>query len=184
MLSSIFFVFAILAILTIGVAGPAAIWNMMFGPPDLGQVQIETFRRNLHCIDALYAPNDYCQNARIDGTTPEFDLSVDALQARMRELLEGERELLLIENNAFSRTDRYIARSPLLQIPDTISIQFIPLGVGRSGLAIYSRSQFSLGRFTARTQRIHFERITRWLEMLGVINQPNIIAFPQRRLDS
>lgn len=180
MLQSVLLIFVVMGFFVLLAVGPAAIWAMVFGPPDCGPVLFDTFRRPKRVTDVLFAPRDYCENAVEDGTTPDFDIGFEALQARMREMLEKEPRVQLIDSNGLLRTDRYIVRSALLQLPDTVSIRYIELSPSRSTLAIYSRSQIFNDRFAPMMRTTQLARINRWLENLGVINQPNVIAFPSR----
>ena len=152
---------AFAAIGAIGV-GPGAIWTL-FGPADLGPIKFGTLVRRTSPNDALAAPPDVCP-ARSDTTPPEFAMPAPALRTLFRAMLESEAHVERVAADDAALTDRYVQRTALLRFPDTVVVQFLERGPGRSTLALYSRSQVGRSDFG-----VNRARIARWLGKLSAL---------------
>jgi uncharacterized protein (DUF1499 family) len=133
-----------------------ALYEMVFGSPDLGPVRFETLDRDGRRNDALACPPGYCR------APADFDPGVYA--AKAEELREIMTRYILLQPRtvplfrsvmgANSPVDRYLQRSRLMQFPDTINIQYIELSETTSTVAIYSRSQIGRSDFGVNLARI------------------------------
>jgi len=142
------------------IMGPERIWNL-FGPPDLGDITLETLQRRSTPNDALACPTDLC-SANSDVVPPLFSVSASDLQLVFSKVIESEERVTKVAASAPDKTERYIQRSRLMGFPDTIVVRFLERPEGRSTLALYSRSQLGRGDFG-----VNRARIERWLEKLA-----------------
>jgi uncharacterized protein (DUF1499 family) len=137
----------------------AALYETVFGSPDLGPVDFETFQRGTRPNTALACPPAFCRNA-----TPDFDPGVysgtdEELRQRFTQFVLSQPRVIPVYRHAqpgLPTQDRYVQRSALMQYPDTIDIRFIALSDTTSTLAIYSRSQIGHSDFGVNLARIKF----------------------------
>ncbi len=93
--------------------------------------------------------------------SPVFDVSVEQLRERWREVLAAQpRVELLVEDEEGQQFD-YVQRSARFRFPDIITVRFISVSSSQSTLAIYSRSVY--GKSDLGVNR---ERIEGWLDIL------------------
>ncbi|MEZ5870735.1 MAG: DUF1499 domain-containing protein [Nitratireductor sp.] len=135
-------------------------YEMLFGPGDLGPVDITTLSRNKTGNDALACPRGWCAAAS-DFEPPVYALKVGALAQRFAESLNAESKLEVVDNTAGGLRLRFVQYTPLMEFPDTIQVDFLSLDENRSTLAIYSRSKYGYGDMGT-----NLARIKRWLERL------------------
>jgi uncharacterized protein (DUF1499 family) len=140
----------------------AHVYEMVFGSPDLGPVDFETFRRSSRPNTALACPPGFCRNATADFDPGVFPFGEDELRKRITEAALREPRTAPVYRHAspgLPTQDRYIQRSETMSFPDTIDVRFIPLSESTSTLAIYSRSQLGYRDFG-----VNLARIRRWTE--------------------
>jgi hypothetical protein len=140
----------------------AHIYEMVFGSPDLGPVDFETFRRSTRPNTALACPPGFCRNATADFDPGVFPVGDEELRRRITEAALKEPRVIPVYRHAspgLPTQDRYIQRSEKMSFPDTIDVRFIPLTETTSTLAIYSRSQIGYRDFG-----VNLARIRRWAE--------------------
>ena len=155
--------FALLVLVAVAgffIAGPDRIWALA-SSPDLGPVDFETLARRKSPNDSLACPPGTC-TAKSDIVPPIFAVSAPELQKAFAKMLASEPRIEQVGRDEDGFTQRYIQRSRLMRFPDTIVVQFIDLGDGRSTLALYSRSQLGEGDFG-----VNRARIERWLDKLA-----------------
>jgi uncharacterized protein (DUF1499 family) len=141
------------------IAGPERLWTL-FGSPDLGPVAFETLARRTSPNDALACPPGVCQ-ARSDVTSPVYMVNAHDLRLAFGKMISSEPRLVLVDSDEARMTDRYVQRSELMGIPDTVVVRFFDLPEGRSTIALYSRSQLGEG-----DMGVNLARIERWLRKL------------------
>ncbi len=108
----------------------------------------------------LMCPPGLC-DADPHADSPVFDVSVEQLRERWREVLAVQpRVELLVEDEEGQQFD-YVQRSARFRFPDIITVRFISVSSSQSTLAIYSRSIF--GKSDLGVNR---ERIETWLKIL------------------
>jgi uncharacterized protein (DUF1499 family) len=158
----------ILALVTLIMAvvliyGPAKLWRL-FGPADLGPVPLDTLRRRTTPNDALAAPDGF-STAKRDLVSPVYKISARNLRAAFARVVGTETQLVHVDSDDATLTDRYVQRSKLMQFPDTIIIRFLDAPLerldGQSTVVIYSRSQLGIRDLGANR-----DRIERWLRKL------------------
>jgi hypothetical protein len=140
----------------------AALYETMFGSPDLGPVDFETFRRGSRPNTALACPSGFCR-----GATADFDPGVHAgsdedLRRRFAEFALAQPRVVPVyrlDGPGRPLQDRYVQRSERMSFPDTIDVRFIALSDATSTLAIYSRSQIGYRDFG-----VNLTRIRAWTE--------------------
>ncbi len=92
--------------------------------------------------------------------SPVFDVSVDELHDRWREVVTAQPrvELLAGDGQQFD----YIQRSALFRFPDIVTVRFISVSPSQSTLAIYSRSVYGKSDFG-----VNRKRVEAWLLAIG-----------------
>jgi uncharacterized protein (DUF1499 family) len=140
----------------------AVLYETVFGSPDLGPVDFETFQRGARPNTALACPPDFCRNAKADFDPGVFQVSDDVLRERFTSFALGQPRVVPVYRHAqpgLPTQDRYVQRSERLAFPDTIDIRFIALTDTTSTLAIYSRSQIGYS-----DMGVNLARIRSWTE--------------------
>ncbi|WP_238313392.1 DUF1499 domain-containing protein [Methylobacterium crusticola] len=138
--------------------GIEEVWIRLFGPPDLGPVEFATLRRRASPNDALACPPDVCPQAKADFVPPDYPVPGARLREIVRAVAEAEPRTALVFSDRWGEQDRYVARSRLMRFPDTITVEIVGRGEGRSSLALYSRSQIGRGDLG-----VNRARLSRWL---------------------
>ncbi len=101
----------------------------------------------------LMCPPGLC-DADPHADSPVFDVSVEQLRERWREVLAVQpRVELLVEDEEGQQFD-YVQRSARFRFPDIITVRFISVSSSQSTLAIYSRSIFGKSDLGVNRERI------------------------------
>jgi uncharacterized protein (DUF1499 family) len=140
----------------------ARLYEIAFGPPDLGPVDFETFSRGPRPNSALACPPGFCRNATAEFDPGVFPVSEEELRQRMTAVALAEPRTIPVYRHAspgLPTQDRYVQRSALMRYPDTIDVRFIPLTETTSTLAVFSRSQIGYS-----DMGVNLARIRRWVE--------------------
>lgn len=145
-------------------------YEMLFGPGDLGPVDITTLSRSKTGNDALACPRGWCA-AKSSFEPPVYSLKVGALAQRFAESLNAEVKLEVVDNTAGGLRMRFVQYTPLMEFPDTIQVDFLSLDDNTSTLAIYSRSKYGYGDMGTNKARIK-----RWLSRLAPFEQSAGVA--------
>jgi uncharacterized protein (DUF1499 family) len=135
----------------------AAIYETVFGPPDLGPIDFETFTRGSRPNTALACPAGFCRNAKADFDPGIFPGSDEELRRRFTQFVLAQPRVIPVYRHAapgLPTQDRYVQRSAMMSFPDTIDVRFIALSDTTSTLAIYSRSQIGQSDFGVNLARI------------------------------
>jgi Protein of unknown function (DUF1499) len=135
----------------------AVIYETLFGPPDLGPVDFETFTRTATPNTALACPPGFCRNARPDFDPGVYPGSDEDLRRRFTDFVLAQPKVVPVYRHAspgLPTQDRYIQRTALMDFPDTINVRFIALTEATSTLAIYSRSQIGQSDMGVNLARI------------------------------
>ena len=150
--------------LSIYILGPQKLWASIFGPADQGRIVFKTLKRSKLPNTALICPVDYCDNAKSDTSVPQFGVPADKLREKFRAGLKFEKNLERVHINDPMMRERYVQRSPIMRFPDTIQVEYIPLGPNRSTIALYSRSQIGIS-----DRGVNLNRLQRWLKRTAEI---------------
>ncbi len=94
-----------------------------------------------------------------DPAIVEFDVSVDRLRERWREVVAAQPRVELLSEDG--QQSDYVQRSARFRFPDIITVRFISVSPSQSTLAIYSRSVYGNGDFG-----VNRKRIEAWLKNL------------------
>jgi uncharacterized protein (DUF1499 family) len=135
----------------------AAVYELVFGSPDLGAVDLETFARAATPNTALACPAGFCRNATADFDPGVHQGSEEDLRRRFTEFALAQPRVVPVYRHALPglpTQDRYVQRSRLMSFPDTIDVRFIGLTETTSTLAIYSRSQIGRSDLGVNLARI------------------------------
>jgi hypothetical protein len=112
----------------------------------------------------LMCPPDFC-NVRPDATSPVFALPWEDLRDRWSELVAREKGLRLVAGDGDLGRLTYILQSPILRLPDLVTVQFVALGENTATFAVVSQPRYAwpdLG-----TNRARVEAWVRALEKAG-----------------
>ncbi|WP_375456012.1 hypothetical protein [uncultured Methylobacterium sp.] len=134
---------------------------MLLGPPDLGPVDVATLARTRG--DALACPPDHCR-VRADIVAPTLPVSGERLRAIVAAVAAGEPRTERVFEDRWAEEDRYVARSKVLRLPDTIAVAIVGAGQGRATLALYARPQFALTDLGGNRARL-----VRWLARIEAL---------------
>jgi len=157
----------LLVLLVIAIIGAAAVpfvygrdrlWQEIGGPADQSAVDFQTVVRRSSSNDSLSCPADLCAGATSDIEAVVYDVAVDHLARRFDEAMHGEALLERVNDGGDRNYRRYVQRSRLLRLPDTIDVKFVAVGEGQSMMAIYSRSLIGRGDFG-----VNEKRLWRWI---------------------
>ena len=121
----------------------------------------------------LMCPPGFCA-AKPHAESPVFDVPVERLQERWREVVANQRRIELLAEDEEGRQFDYVQRSARFRFPDIITVRFISLSTSQSTLAIFtpvSSSQSTLAIFSRSVYGtsdfgVNRERIDAWLETL------------------
>jgi uncharacterized protein (DUF1499 family) len=153
--------------------GREAIWEHIFGPPDLGPYDFDLPKRTGKLNDALACPaeSETCVAASMDRATPVFAVDGQALLAAARDILVSQAEAVVVDDRPDSLSFRAVVRSPVLRFPDTVSVRVRERAPGESVIWIYSRSQIGHADLGGNERRIR--RVMRELrQTLPVVPPP------------
>ncbi len=105
----------------------------------------------------LMCPPHICSG---HADSPVFDVSVDQLRERWREVVTAQPrvELLAEDGQQFD----YVQRSARFRFPDIVTVRLISVSPSQSTLAIYSRSVYGKSDFG-----VNRKRIEAWLLAIG-----------------
>jgi uncharacterized protein (DUF1499 family) len=108
-------------------------------------------------------PAGHCPNAKADEEPKVYPVPPIELLARVRQIALAEPDTRELPSEPHrDRTARFVQYTRLMRYPDTIDVEVVPAGEGRSTLAVYSRSL--VGRKDFGVNRA---RLQRWLAALG-----------------
>jgi hypothetical protein len=91
----------------------------------------------------LMCPDAVC-NLPANAQSPIFDLGWERLRERWTEIVSRQSHVKLLSGDGLLEKITYIQHTPLLRMPEIVTIQFIPLGEHRSSFAIESHSRYGL----------------------------------------
>ncbi len=108
----------------------------------------------------LMCPPGFCAGDP-HADSPVFDISVEQLRERWREVLAVQPRVELLAEDEEGQQFDYVQRSARFRFPDIITVRFISVSSPQSTLAIYSRSIYGKSDFG-----VNRERIDAWLKTL------------------
>jgi uncharacterized protein (DUF1499 family) len=106
----------------------------------------------------LVCPDGLVTDAQPHAASPEFPLSADALRRLWRDVALRQPRVAMVRDDPDHNQCDFVQRSLIFRFPDTVTVQFIDLGGGRSTCAVYSRSKYGHGDLGVNRRRVQ-----RWL---------------------
>lgn len=109
----------------------------------------------------LVSPKDFCPFAP-NKTSPIYNIDHRKLYVAWAKMItqQPRTDLILIDEKQMQY--QYVQRSRLFRFPDYINVEFIPLSIKTSTLAIFSQSKYGYIDFGANETRIKH-----WLNALS-----------------
>ncbi|WP_181706765.1 DUF1499 domain-containing protein [Chthonobacter rhizosphaerae] len=171
--------------------GREALWEDLFGPPDLGAYSFDKPTRTGKLNDALACPVGTCADAGTVLDTQVFRVEPATLYAVLREELLDTFRVRIVEDDPAQGRLRAVIFTPLMRFPDTFSAEVRSPSPGLSTIYLYSRSQIGHADLGTNEERVRTVlRHLRWtLPRVGPDGalvparkdqQPNADAAPDR----
>ena len=132
----------------------------LFAVGDVENVDFEEFKLTDTANQYLMCPPGFC-DANPHADSPVFDVSVEQLRGRWREVVAVQPRIVLLAEDEDGQQFDYVQRSARFRFPDIITVRFISVSSSLSTLAIYSRSIYGKSDFG-----VNRERIDAWLKTL------------------
>ncbi len=132
----------------------------LFAVGDVENVDFEEFKLTDTANQYLMCPPGFC-DANPHAESPVFDVSVEQLRGRWREVVAVQPRVVLLAEDEDGQQFDYVQRSARFRFPDIITVRFISVSSSLSTLAIYSRSIYGKSDFG-----VNRERIDAWLKTL------------------
>jgi len=129
------------------------VYTALLGPPDLGAIAFGRLTRRASGADALACPPGECGSATVDLRPPAYPSAANDLRQQVRRHFAAQGAVLVGAEEA-DMHDRFVVRSELLRLPETVDVQIFPTDAGHATLAAYSRSQLGFADFGASLRRI------------------------------
>ncbi len=155
----VFFVVAVAAVLLFTSLGERPL-TALFAVGDVEAVDFAELKLTNKPNQFLRCPPGFC-NGNPNADSPVFDVSVEQLRERWREVLAVQPRVELLAEDEEGQQFDYVQRSARFRFPDIITVRFISVSSSQSTLAIYSRSVYGKSDFL-----VNHERIEAWLKML------------------
>lgn len=136
----------------------------LFAVGDVKSVDFEALELKDKPNQFLMCPPGFCA-ATPHAESPVFDVSVEQLRNRWREVVAAQPRMELLAEDEDGQQFDYVQRSARFRFPDVITVRFIPGATyhadAQSTLAIYSRSIYGKSDFG-----VNRARVKAWLDLL------------------
>jgi uncharacterized protein (DUF1499 family) len=109
----------------------------------------------------LVLPPNYKAQVPPHRVSPAFPMAPDQLLEAVKRVALAEPRTVLAEEDAAAHKLEFVQRSKTFRFPDFVSVEAVPLGAGRTALAIYSRAKLGIRDFG-----VNRARVERWLTAL------------------
>jgi hypothetical protein len=100
----------------------------------------------------LACPPGYC--AEMAAPSPVFALPVERLSQLWAEMIAREPHVVTVLNETAQHRLVVIQHTPLLRLPDIITVEFVALAADRSSVAVYSQARYGKGDFGTNRKRV------------------------------
>jgi len=123
---------------------------------------------NPYEIERPITPNTYyvatqsMVEANVDREAPVYAAPAEVMAAAFEQYVLTQPNVLLLAGSAEEGWMTFVQRTPVLRVPDYISVKFINFEDRGSTLAIYSRSRFGYGDMGVNKARVDL-----WLQSLS-----------------
>lgn len=142
------------------VLGREGALRQVLGPARREPVDFETLQLKESPNQYLVCPPRFC-TAAAHAESPVFDVTVEELRDAWFRVVERQPRANKISSDPENEQYSFVARTPVLLFPDTVTVRFLALDEQRSTLAVYSRSHYGHSDLG-----VNKSRITDWLEQL------------------
>lgn len=123
----------------------------------------------------LMCPKDFCKNAKPQRIAHVYDVAPLKLLELWKEVIQSQPRVTEVFADPARGQWRYVQRSRILQFPDQITIQFIPVDAESTTLAIFSKSVYGYYDFN-----VNENRIRDWVTALDLkVNDSSKVKIPQ-----
>lgn len=145
--------FVIIYLLAVLVIGRDQMLIHVFGPIDSKPVHFSSLVLKPTPNQFLVCRVEYCA-AKPHMLSPTYGVPAEELKKHWVRLIADQPgiDAQVVETQSGQLT--YIQRSELMRYPDSITVEFLPLGEGQSKLAIYSRSHYGKSDLGVNEKRI------------------------------
>lgn len=126
----------------------------------MAMIDLADFKMGWRPNQFFAAPLGFQARAKPMAVVPDYQVPVDELQTTFRMIALAAPRVSVVYEDAH-RID-FVQRSALFKFPDTVSVQFLDRGEGRSSLAIYSRAHVGIG-----DMGVNKKRVLGWLASLN-----------------
>ena len=109
----------------------------------------------------LLCPKDLSPRSKSNDDSPVFDAPVDTLQRVWREVALGQPRVAMLRDDRETKQCEFVQRSLLFRFPETVTVEFFPVGEDRSTCAVYSRSKYGYGDLG-----VNRRRVCRWVRLV------------------
>ncbi|MGR3723521.1 DUF1499 domain-containing protein [Abyssibius alkaniclasticus] len=103
----------------------------------------------------------------VDREAPQYQVSADVLAKAFDDYVIRQNKVTVVAGSPEELMITYVQRSWFWQIPDYISVKFVPLEGGASTIIIWSRSRFGYG-----DMGVNAARVESWLASLQSLERP------------
>lgn len=134
--------------------GREALWEDLFGPPDLGAYSFDKPTRTGKPNDALACPAGACPDVGTVMETHLFAVDAPVLYAAVREEMADAFRVRMAEEDPQRGHLRAVVFTPLMRLPDTLTAEVRSAGPGRSSLYLYSRSKIGYSDLGTNEERL------------------------------
>jgi hypothetical protein len=101
----------------------------------------------------LMCPEHVC-NVAADATSPVFDIEWERLRGYWSEVVAHQSNVRLVSGDGELEKIAYVQHTPVLHLPEIVTIQFYPVGEHGSSFAIESHSRYPLTDLGGNRQRV------------------------------
>ena len=91
----------------------------------------------------LMCPESVC-NVPADAASPVFDMEWERLRGYWSEVVAHQSNVKLVSGDGELEKITYVQHTPVLRLPEIVTIQFYPVGEHSSSFAIESHSRYGL----------------------------------------
>ena len=119
-------------------------------------------------IERPNTPNNYyvapqsMVDADVDLEAPVYSASAEVMATAFEQYVLTQPNVSLVAGGAAESAFTFVQRTPVLRMPDYISVKFINFEDGGSTIAIFSRSRFGYGDMGVNKARVDL-----WLQSLA-----------------
>ena len=101
----------------------------------------------------LMCPEHVC-NIPADAASPVFDMEWERLRGYWSEVVARQADVKLISGDGELEKITYVQHTPVLRLPEIVTIQFYPVGEHGASFAIESHSRYPLTDLGGNRQRV------------------------------